>query len=269
MRFLIFNFLIVFFLAVFPAAAQNAGGFNPQKDEPLEITADQTLEWHRDTQQFIARGAVVAKQGDVIIHAEVLTADYRETEDENFDIYRLTAAGNVEIESRGNKAYGDKTVYNVDQGVAVMTGENLRLVSPDQTVTARDSFEYWINEGRLTALGDAKAIRGEDTITAARLAAFFTKGADGKNQLNRLEAYDNVVIITPTETLSGQKGVYNAATNVAELIGTVKIQRGPNVLEGDRADVNLATNVSRMHGSPETGGRVHGTFYPGSDKTQP
>ncbi len=256
--------IFVAMIASAPIKAQNASGFNPDKDQPLEITADQTLEWYRDTQQYIARGAVVARQGNVEIHADVLTADYKESEGKKFDIYRLTAAGHVVIESRGNKAYGDKAVYNVDQGVAVMTGEGLRMTSPDHVVTARDSFEYWVAEGKVTALGAAKAVRGDDTINADHMAAFLEKDEQGKNQIKRLEAYDSVVITTPTEILRGDKGTYDAGTNIAELIGRVKIERGPNVLEGQRADVNLTTNVSRMHGSAETGERVRGVFYPGS-----
>ena len=48
----------------------------------------------------------------------------------------------------------------------------------------------------------------------------------------------------------------------------MKITRGPNILEGDRADVNLTTNVSTMKGSPAAGGRVRGVFYPGSEDGQ-
>ncbi|MCB1556941.1 MAG: ostA-like family protein [Alphaproteobacteria bacterium] len=262
-RLILCGLVAVCILAAFPAYAQN-----PDSEKPLEISAQDTLEWHRDTQQYIARGAVIAQQGSMTLRADVLTADYRETAEKNFDIYRLTAAGHVVISSPDMSAFGDKAVYDVDGGVAVVTGDALRMTSPDQTVTARDSFEYWVNEGKLTALGGAKVVRGTDTITADRMAALFSKGPDGKDALKRLEANDNVVITTPTEVLSGDRATYDAQTDTAELIGKVKIARGPNTLEGQRATVNLTTNVSMMHGgAPDGTGdtRVRGVFYPGTD----
>lgn len=234
---------------------------------PLEITADETLEWHRGAQQYIAHGNVIAKQGAVEIRADILTADYRETEQSSFDIHRLTADGHVTISSQGNSATGAKAVYDVAAGRAVMTGDNLRMTSPEQTVTARDSFEYFVTDGRLTANGDAMAVRADgNSLRADRIGAIFAQDAAGQRQLHELGADGNVVIKTATETLYGRQGRYNAATNMADLSGGVRIERGPNILEGEHAEVNLATNVSRMIGSPATGGRVRGVFYPGSEK---
>lgn len=243
-----------------PAQAQP--GPNPDRDKPLEITADQTLEWHRDTKQYIARGAVVVKQGAVTIMADTMTADYRETETASFEIYRLTADGSVRIVSQGNAATGDKAVYDVDSGTAVMTGNALRLTGPDQTVTARDSFEYRVTEGLLKAIGRAKVTRGKDTLEADILSAIFATDTQGARQLRRATADGGVVITTPTERLTGRSGVYDAATDIATLRGGVTIRRGPNVLEGDSAEVNLATNVSTMRSGEEGGGRVRGVFYP-------
>ncbi len=268
---------IIFAIALLYASSVRAQEtLNPDRDQPLEITADQTLEWHRDTKQYIARGNVIARQGDVTIMAETLTADYRETSASAFEIYRLTADQNVKISSRGNIAYGQKAVYEVDRGVAVMTGNNLRLTSPDQSVTAKESFEYWVTEGRLTARGNAHVVRLEDTLDADTVSAIFTEDKTGTRQLKNLTADGNVRITTPTETLTGSKGRYDAASNTASINGNVKIARGPNILEGDSAEVNLTTNVSKMKGSTAGGsdGRVRGIFYPGSDankaiQTQP
>ena len=261
---------IIIFLAILlcapllcsPARAQEIPAANG--NQPLEITADETLEWHRADHQYIARGNVVAKQGDVEIRADVLTADYRETASSSFDIYRLSADGNVAISSQGNVAKGDKAVYDVAAGHAVITGQKLTLTSPDQTVTARDSFEYSVTDGRLSASGDAYVVRGGDTMRADTVAAIFAQDAAGQRKLKELTADGNVIITTPDETLRGANGRYNAGTDIAELTGSVKIERGPNVLEGERAEVNLTTNVSKMTGSPAQGGRVRGVFYPGS-----
>ncbi len=267
--------LVIFLLTMAtPVLAQT----NTEKNKPLEITADQTLEWHRNDKKYIARGKAEAKQGLTSINAETLTADYRESEKSNFDIYRMTAEQNVVINSQGNQAFGDKAVYELDSGIATMTGQALKMIAPDQTLTARDKFEYAVTEGRLSAYGDVVIIRGEDKIQADKASAFFVQdGAStaspmGGRKLERFEGEGHVIVTTPTEILSGDKGVYNAATNIAEVTGNVKITRGPNVLEGTRAEINLTTNVSRMFGdtttTSPTSGRVKGVFYPGSTKTE-
>lgn len=259
------------FTPLLSAAAQTA--INANKDQPLEISADKTLEWHRGDNRYIARGNVVAKQGDVTIKADQLTADYRTDQKKSTEIYRLTASGNVVISSQGNEAFGDEAVYDVDQGRAVMTGGNLRMIAPDQSVTARERFEYDVTSGRLAAIGGAKVVRGEDTLSADKVDAVFALDPkDGKRKLDHADAEGHVVITTPTDVLSGDRGTYKAASSLAIITGHVKITRGPNVLEGERAEVDLATNVSRMVGSPNaaaTGsGRVRGVFYPGSGKAE-
>ncbi len=255
---------LLFLACGLPPLAHAQKAANPHSDAPLEITAKQTLEWHRNDLQYVAKGDVVAKQGDVTIMADTLTADYRETKASAFEIYRLTANGNVKIISQGNTATGGRAVYDVDNGVAVMTGSNLRLTSPDQMVTARDSFEYWVTDGRLSAIGSAKVLRGQDTLDADKVTAIFTETKTGNREIKSLNAEGNVIITTPTETLTGKRGEYVAATNTAEIFGDVTIRRGPNILEGERAEVNLTTNISKMHGGQGEDGRVRGVFYPSS-----
>ncbi len=261
------------------AAAQQAAPASPaipvssNSKDPIEITAGKALEWHRNDNKYIAIGQVEAKQGDTSIFSETLTADYRDGATSSMEIYRLTAEQNVRIQNPTTTLYGEKAVYEVDKAYAVMTGNNLKMESPEQVVTARDRMEYWSQKGEALAIGNAKVVRGQDTINADVIKAVFKKNAQGNNEIERLHADGHVVIVTPTETLTGDNGVYFASTNTAEITGNVKIVRGPNVLEGVRGTVDLNTNISKIFGAPEavgaTGpapGRVRGVFYPGSDK---
>ena len=150
-----------------------------------------------------------------------------------------------------------------------MTGEGLRLVSGTQVVTAQDRFEYWTAEGKLLAQGRAKMVQqkssgGQDSLEADIITATLHDNDKGQREIKTLEAEDNVVITTPTQVITGNYGIYHKKTNTAEIRGNVKIRRGPNVLEGSKATVDLNTNVSRMFGSGSGQGRVRGVFYPGS-----
>ncbi len=256
------------------AMTANAQGLQPSNDQPIEITADGSLEWNRNEKLFIARNNALAKQGDTSVKASTLTAHYRDGAGGGMDIHQFEAVNNVELKSKDSTAYGQKADYDLDKGFAIMTGDNLKMVSPDRVVTAKDRFEYWVTEGKLNAIGDARAdtknSKGEtNTLEADTISAILRDNAQGKRELHSLEATNNVVITTPTEKVTGQHGVYNAQTNKAVLTGGVILHRGPNILEGDRAEVDMNTNTSQLFGGPNmpnTGGQVRGIFYPGSEK---
>lgn len=254
-----------------PAQAGQQAGSNANAEQPLEITADKTLEWLRGVKQFIARGNALAVQGTASVAAQTLTADYREGKESNIEIHTLTAENNVVLKSGTDTAYGDRAVYDLDQGLATLTGQDLRLVSPGQTITAQDRFEYWTNTGKVHAIGNAVVIRpkpqgGQDRLLAKKITATLKKDANGKQALDTIEAFDNVVITTPTEKITGAYGIYRAATNKAELTGGVTITRGPNILKGVRAVVDLNTNTSKIFGGGAGNNRrVSGTFFPGSE----
>lgn len=251
--------------------AKTAGLTTNSKD-PVEITADGSLEWHRNDLRFIAKESALAKQGDASIAAQNLTALYRKGETSSMEVYRLEARGTVILTSADNKAYGDNADYDLDKGLATLTGENLKMISPDQTITARDKFEYWSEEGRLNAIGDATIIRpkpagGTDTLKAQKISALLKENAQGQQVLHTMEAHGGVTIITPAERITGDYGIYRASPNTAEIKGNVKITRGPNILEGQRAEVDLTTNISKIFGANgQKTGRVRGVFYPDAKK---
>lgn len=241
-----------------------------QQKEPLEVTAEKSLEWHRDEKLYIARENAVAKQGTTELHGDTLTAAYVEGESTGgIDITRIDALGNVLVLSGGSKATGQKGFYDVKTGYSELTGGNLMLETPTDKVTARDKITYHSNNREMNAYGSAKAVRGDDVITSDRLIGRFIEDPKtGASKLSELEAVGNVVITTPKEVLYGENGTYNAITNTATITGNVRIQRGPSYITGARGEVDLNTNISRMFGggAPTTeggsDGRVRGVFYP-------
>jgi lipopolysaccharide export system protein LptA len=246
----------------FPAAAQTQGiGLPGQSgDTPLEINADQGIEWQQKTQAYIARGNARAAQGDVAVHADTLTAYYREQQGGGTTIWRIDAENNVRIVTPTQSAFGDKGVYDVENGILVLTG-NVRMETETDRITARDSLEYWEKRSLAVARGNAIAQRGENRLRADVLTAHFFKDGAGKSRVRQVDAFDNVVITTPDEIVRSNRGVYDVETGIAKLTGSVKITRGTNQLNGEYAEVNLNTGVSRLFGK---GGGVRGIFTPDS-----
>jgi lipopolysaccharide export system protein LptA len=286
-------------LAAFDTAPAQNAGFNlggSGNDQPVEIFADQGIEWHQNASAYVARGNARAVRADTTVYGQTLTAYYRKGEGAagnagqggGSQIYRVDADGAVRIVSPSGTAYGDKAVYDVDKGILVMTGSNLRLVTERETITARDTLEYWQQDAMAVARGDARAVGDDKKITADVLTAYFAKqdsqsangaksgtaaakpaaGRPGSPQrpsaaktgpgtggdLDRMYAYGNVVVTTPQEVARGSRGVYNARTGIAVLTGGVKITRDKNQLNGDAAEMNFNTNVSRIIAAPGAGG---------------
>nr|WP_242480422.1 LptA/OstA family protein [Rhodovibrio sodomensis] len=259
---------------------------------PLEINASKGIEWRRDEQVYIARGNASASRGGVTVYGDRLIAHYRETEDKqgtsdagrgegtgdggnggsgvglstgSTEIYRVEAVGNVRIVDDRSTSRGDKAVYDLDQQVVVLTGDNLRFKTEQETITAEDSLEYWQARDLAVARGDAKAVRGDRVIRAEVLAARFAPAQNGsseasqtgsgddpaaRQEIERIEAFNNVRISTPSEFARGDRGVYNTRTEIATLIGNVRITRDGNQLNGGWGQVNLRTGVSRLRGAP-------------------
>ncbi len=234
-------------------------------DSPIEISADNSLEWLQEDQQYVANGKVIVTQDTSKIFCDKLVADYRTNDiTGNTEIWQLTAYDNVRLENDDSTVQGDKAVYNIDTGLSVITGNGVKLTTPEQTITASERMEYNVDKGIAKAIGNAKITRDTDTLGAKIITANFIKDKNGKQIFKTAHANNNVIIKTPDETITGSNGVYNAITNMAEIKGNVKIVRGPNTLEGARAEVNLTTNISKMFGEPNSGKRVKGVFFPSS-----
>ncbi len=286
--------------AASPAVAQGFSLGRGAGGQPVEILARDGIEWHRELQRYIARGEARATQGTTVVEADVLTAFYRERPEGGTEIFRYEAEGNVRITTPSQKATGGRAVYDVDSGVLVMTGRRLRFTTPNETVTSRESLEYWEQKRLAVARGDAVVVSEDKRMRADTIAAYFVDAAtspapaavvrpgqrgaatarpqpaapreDGgeRNRLQRVEGFGNVQVSTPEEIAHGERGVYNADTGIATLVGSVRVTRGDNQLNGDYAEVDLNTGISRLFTRPQAGGdgRVRGLFVP-EDKNQP
>lgn len=251
-------------MSFMPDAAQaNPLGLAQNGSGGLEVESDNGIEWRRNEQILIARGNAVAKRGTSRVDADELQALYRDR-DGNSEIYRIIAIGNVKLSSDTDVATGDKAVYDIDEAVVVLTGENLQYKTPKETLTARDSLEYWETERVAVARGDAVAVSEDRTLRGDILTARFEPTKAGGNELSRIDGQGNVNIRTSTDFVVGDQGVYDAKTGIATLIGSVKITREGNQLNGDRAVVDLNTGISRLtaNGNGDGKARVRGLLVP-------
>ena len=259
------NLLIALFAfsIITPALAQT------QNSAPLEISADNALEWHRDQKQYIAKGNAIAEQGGAKINADTLTANYTSSENNGTEITDIIATGNVIITTEDGVITGDNAIYLVKEGHATITGDALTLTGEKLSAQASESFEYWTEEQKFKALGNAKITEENRTLTANEVTAWFIasdeQDKETQNGLKQANAIGNVVIETGTDTASGDTGHYDGIKEIVTLEGHVKILRDKNILNGTKAIVNLKTGISQLFGDKK-GGRVTGKFFPESKK---
>lgn len=275
----------VLIAAAVPALAQSAQslGLGTKSDKPIEVYADQGIEWNQNTRQYIARVNAKAIQGDTTVYGDTLVAYYEEVAGGNTEVYRLDAIGNVRIVSPSETAFGDKAVYDVRKGVLVITGGALRLETQTDIVTARDSLEYYEETGLAVARGNAvarpvpakrKDPKTDRTVRADVLTAHFVDDATGatssdtaaakkkkkkkaqssagggRSTIERMDAYGNVVVTRPGEVALGSRGIYFPQNEIAHLWGKVRITRQDNQINGEYAEVNFRSGISRIVASP-------------------
>jgi len=289
---------------------------------PIDITATDGIDWRQEQKMVVARGDARAVRGDVTVLADTLTAWYRPkagaanaapapatadaTDTGGSEIYKVEALGHVRILSKTDQVVGDKAVYDIDQGVLVMTGSHMKLNTPSQILTARDTLEYWSQQHMAVARGDAVALTNDGRRIAADTLVAYTNPSDmqtpaapkaspatakpppakpipasapnaansppddplaASGKLQKMEAFGHVSIRTQTDTVTGDRGVYVTDTGIARLLGHVRITRGQNQLNGTEALVNMKTGVATLVSNHS--GRVHGLVLPNDQSNPP
>ena len=267
------------------------------KGGPIDVTSRDGIEWRQGEQVVIARGDARAVRADSTVMADTLIAHYRKKpgsrpaatggsagalggDTGSNEIYRLEAEGHVKLFNPTDIATGDRAIYDIDQAVMLLTGNDLKLTTPNQVMTARDTMEYWAQKHMAVGRGQASITTSDGRRLKADVLVGYTTpdspgapkpppqagraapdplGAGGK--LQRVEAFGHVEVRTATETITGDRAVYVADPGIARIVGNVAIDRGLNHAVGDEVIVNMKTGVSRLLRNP--GQRVEGLIVPG------
>ena len=247
-------------VAACPVFGQSLNLASDTDGGPIEISADDGIEWQRNNEVLIARGNARAARKDIAVTADVLRAHYQSRSDGTTELSRLDAAGGVKIASPSENLTGDSATYDLEEAVLVVSGDRVRLDTGNDQITANKQMEYWERRQMAVARGSAVGLHDGKRIRAEVLVAFLRRDQQGKSRVFRVQAFDDVVIQTEIDTVRASKGTYNVDSGIATLTGDVRITRGENQLAGDRAEVDLNTGISRLLGG--SGGRVRGLLVP-------
>lgn len=276
---------------------------------PVEITSLGGIEVRDQEQVAIASGDARAVRGDVTVLADRLVARYRKkldpaaapvgkdpagkttsdpTDPENGgkEVYRLEAHGHVRILTATDEAVGDDAIYDIDQAVLIMTGKALKLTTPQQVMTARDTMEYWSALHMAVGRGNAVVVTSDQRRLAADTLVAYTVADDepkpaqaaskpsdkGKQagpaldsgKLKRIDAFGNVEVRSPVDIVRGDRASYIPATEIARVVDHVRVTHLGSQVNGAAADINMKTGIARIAAS--SGGRVQGLIVPNDTK---
>jgi len=126
-------------------------------------------------------------------------------------------------------------------------------------------FDGWFPSDATTYAAAAGITIGTNQITTVQLphSNVTPDGSGGDQKLDRVEAFGNVIVTTPSEIAQGEKAVYSARTGIALLTGSVKLTRGRNQANGDFLELNLNNGLYKLGCRPGTGSTcVRGLFVP-------
>lgn len=133
-----------------------------------------------------------------------------------------------------------------------------------------NSLDITDASGRAKWSGDVRVTQGDMTLTADTVMVSYNRTKKGGDpQIDRIDAQDNVHLVTPSETATGRYGIYDTVRRTITLVGGVTLTHGDSVLRGQRLAIDLDSGKSRLDGAstgsttpgaPATSGRVSGRF---------
>lgn len=250
-----FFFLLFLLASISLSHAQIVDRLGSSKDDsPIIIEADGSVVCDEEAHKCVATGNAKAQKSTNTVYGDILTVYFSEEQ----DVTSMTADGHVLMETPTEKAYGEHAHYDVKLDRILMTGGNLKIMTPNETLTARDSIEYWHPQNKGIARGKAVATfpAKQEIIQADTLVAYFkpssekTEEGKGKTAIDRVEAEGHMLASSPKGVVTGDRGVYVSSTHMVEVFNNVKISQEGNVMEGGYARHNLKTNVAELYTHP-------------------
>lgn len=224
------------------------------KDEPIEIYADNGIEWHKNQKKYVALGNAEAISGSLSLKSEKIEAYYTETKDSSMDINKVYARKNVIIKDKKMKIVGGEFAqFNVKKDYFKVDGPNLVLTSQKNILKSNKRMEYWRSKGVAVATGSAEAEKENEFIVKADKLVWNLHEVDKKILVKKIIGFNNVSIRSNNEVAFSDKGIYNNITEVCKLFGNVKLQRGDSFLTGEYAEVDLKSGISKILPAPKKG----------------
>lgn len=200
------------------------------------LTAKNKAVFFQNEHKIEAYGEVELTQNSTRLKADKIIA-YLNEQDTN-KLENVEAFGNVYVITSEQIAYGACGIYDASEGKII-----LESLCTDQSY---DSLPF------------VEVKQEQNVLKAKKMFAYLTKGE--KQQVERVDAFGGVEVVTPKGSAKGDYGQYRSRDDIVELMGNVIIEQDGNFIRGGRAETNLKTSVSKVTGLTKNE-RINGVFY--------
>ena len=246
-----FYFAVIFiFLSLKHSESQQLTNLN-NNNEPIEIFADNGIEWHKNKNKYVALGNAKALSGTLSLESDRIEAFYKENDSSSMNITEVRAKKNVVVQDKKMKITGgDYAEYKILKDYFLINGRNITLTSEKNTLKSNKKLEYWRSKNIAIATGKAEAKKDTEFVVLADKLVWYLQEKNQKTTVKKLLGFKNVSIKTNNEVAFSDKAIYNNETEICKLYGNVKLQRGESFLIGEYAEVDLRSGISKLLPAP-------------------
>ena len=243
---------ILIFLSLKISESQQPTNFD-NNNEPIEIFADDGIEWHKNKSKYVALGNAKALSGTLSLESDRIEAYYKEEDSSNMNITEVRAKKNVIVQDKKMKITGGEYAeYKILKDYFLINGKNIILTSEKNTLKSNKKLEYWRSKNIAIATGSAEAKKDNEFVVLADKLVWYLQERNQKTTVKKLLGFNNVSIKTNNEVAFSDKAIYNNETEICKLYGNVKLQRGESFLIGEYAEVDLRSGISKLLPAPGT-----------------
>ena len=242
--------VILFFLSLKHSESQQLTNLD-NKNKPIEIFADNGIEWHKNKNKYVALGNAKALSGTLSLESDRIEAFYKENDSSNMNITEVRAKKNVVVQDKKMKITGGEYAeYKILKDYFLINGKNIILTSEKNTLKSNEKLEYWRSKNIAIATGKAEAKKDNEFVVLADKLVWYLQEKNQKTTVKKLLGFKNVSIKTNNEVAFSDKAIYNNETEICKLYGNVKLQRGESFLIGEYAEVDLRSGISKLLPAP-------------------
>jgi len=132
------------------------------------------------------------------------------------------------------------------------------VLAQDQVRITADTFVVEEDSTIATFTGNVVVTQTDLTVNANKVVVRYGEG--GTSDIKTLEASGSLVITTPDQKVTGNKGIYDPKTRIMTVTGNVKVVSASGTVSGPSLEVDFNTRTTRFTG--QGSGRVTGVFNP-------
>jgi len=146
-------------------------------------------------------------------------------------------------------------ILMLQAGVAVAQEANVSFGTEEHDSTqpvevTSDRLDIDQTDGTAIFTGNVVVIQGDLRLTADRVRVEY--GETAPREIQRIYAFDNVVLVSPTEAAEGDEAVYEVASRSVLMTGNVLLTQELNAVSGDTLTIDLDSGLGVVEGRVRT-----------------